>query len=313
MQKNILFQNNRVVFTHLKIHWKLVLFFAIFWTLFTVAIMLPTAFPNTFLGYDRPFIQKVEISYTQGSGMGWSLPMSISQMLNSAVFGTPAIIFFTIVIMTFAHLSFTKEIGQSQIGIWMTLSLSRTQIFVSKLLFILFVCFAIFAPSLFVVIIFSAMAYDASAFMGLVILYALIFFIFICAMVGLYTLLFIVFSDKPVLALIIISLISGYIIATTMINLIAEMSYAPPKWMSNFKYFSIQSLIVSPLSFKYDENNLKEVENVISDSITATVTYYPLAKNNLGWEISSPIILLSLGCGSAYLGNFIFSKTNFNI
>ncbi|AHI54312.1 hypothetical protein SSABA_v1c09130 [Spiroplasma sabaudiense Ar-1343] len=317
MEKNVFVQNNRIVFTHLKIHWKLVLFFAICWFLFTVSLMVPTVFPFTEFGYNRPFIQVLHIlSETQhenGSSGSGSSPMTISQVLNSSLFGPPAIIFFTVVIMTFAHLSFTKEIGHNQIGVWMTLSLSRTQIFVSKLLFILFTCFAIFMPSFLVIIIISATAYDANQFMGLVLLYGLIFFIFILALVGIYTLFFIIFSDKPALALIIISMISVYIIVTSVINLFASVAYEPAKWMLNFKYFSIQSLIVSPLNFQYVENNQTVVENIISENTTVTLTFNNLVKANLGWQIASPIVLLSLGCGSSYLGNHIFNRKNFNL
>ncbi|AXK51808.1 hypothetical protein [Spiroplasma alleghenense] len=313
MKKNIFSENNKIVMTHLRIHWKIILFFAIFWFLVGMSLMINVL---------QPFDENMKFAYigptqilreTANGSWGTTKPV-VSQMLNFATFGAPGIIFFIIVLMTLNGRVFSKEINGGQINIWMTSAVSRTQIFYSKFMFIIFSVFIIFAPNFLFLLIISATTNDASKYFSSVILYGVQFFIFLVFISAVVT--FIVFSlaDKGPLPFIIVSLIALYILVTWVITLVdGALEGYEKTWMSYVKYFSLQSLIANPLNFslfKYDES-LTEI--IVKDQYTYTINHGVHYKPELWFSIVAPIITIGITVGTVIGTNALFVRKDFNI
>ncbi|AXK51806.1 hypothetical protein [Spiroplasma alleghenense] len=313
MKDNIFAGNNKIVMAHLKVNWKIILFFSLFWLFIAVSLMTAVLVP-----FDKnmtsAFIRPTQIERQIGNSTYGGLKPTVSQMLNFALFGAPGIVFFIIVLMTMAGRIFSKEINGGQINIWMTSAVSRTQIFYSKFMFIIFSVFIIFIPNFLVILIVSAISVDANQYFGNVLLYGVQFFIFITFMAALVSLVVFYLAEKGPLPFIVISLIALYILVTWIITLISDLGNdLTPKWMSYVKYYSIQSLLVNPLNFDYWIQDPLAEQIIVKGERTYIIQHTLHNKAELWLSIFAPVILLGTATGIVIGTNALFIRKDFNI
>ncbi|AHI53752.1 hypothetical protein SSABA_v1c03430 [Spiroplasma sabaudiense Ar-1343] len=310
-------ENIKIILAHIKIHWKILTFFIVMWFLATLGQLMSTVNFDSRIDFGHTFISNASLvskfTYPDGqTGMARGNLSAVGEMLNFALFGPAGVIFFAIVVVALINTTFSKEVARGQISIWTTLTLSRTQIFISKFSFVFISTLIIFAPSFIVIVGFSAAAYDANLYIGWVFMYALQFLLFIFMIIAIFTTLAIVFLDHSTIGLIIMGLIIGFMLVTWIINFIAAaIPEGLQKWMYAVKYFSIQSLLPSPLEFSNSE--VKEAITINRPNSVLEIKLFKQNLDNLIFLIITPFITAGVGIGLAFLNNHLFKQKDFMI
>ncbi|WP_424526474.1 hypothetical protein [Spiroplasma endosymbiont of Glossina fuscipes fuscipes] len=81
MKGKISYENYNIIKNHLRINWKLILFFGLFWLIITISLLSITLISHT-QGVKVPVIGNYDASIKEGTWTSGTTLISISQMLN---------------------------------------------------------------------------------------------------------------------------------------------------------------------------------------------------------------------------------------
>ncbi|AGM25568.1 ABC transporter permease subunit [Spiroplasma chrysopicola] len=311
MKKKVFGENLNIIRNHLRLNWKLILFFGLFWLLITIILLSMTLISHV-NGVKVPVIANISAEIrTQSSSSGDNLT-SISNMLNWGLFGGPGISFFAIFSLVLINKSFLKELNNSQISFWLTLPLSKKQVLHGKISYILISNLIIFIPSYLIVLIFAGISYDANSWFGYVALYGLQFIIFIFLLITLYFLISNCLSDKTMVSNIINSLIIFWILVTWIISLIYDMNPETFKTLKYFQYVSLQSLIVIPIKFSQNDIAEKIVKQLPDGNTLTLVINKHLSFNNIAISVCT-VMTPIMTVGLVWINILLFKNKNLNL
>ncbi|WP_368486238.1 ABC transporter permease [Spiroplasma sp. DGKH1] len=311
MKKEFLHDNFNVIKNHFRLNWKLILFFVIFWLIITVALLAMTLMSHL-NGVKVPVIGNftAEIK-TSGSSTGTTL-VSISQMLNWALFAGPGIVFFSIFSLVLINKNFIKEVNGGQINFWLVLPLSRKQIASAKMFYIIIANIIVFVPSFIIILIFAGISYDAKQWFGYVFLYGIQFILFIALLIMLYTLISVWLVEKTMTINIINALIAFWILITWIILLIYDMNPTQFPGLEYIKYISLQSMVVVPLKFSSSKIGSETIIPIDSSHNLYLKAYQHLQFNKIAITICT-ILLPILATGFGYCGVYLFNRKDLKI
>ncbi len=289
MQHNSFLKNGKTIInTHLKANHKIIAYEILAWFVLVVV--------NLFLTLLNDHITIMPVT-----GEGYK--QSLSYILGSIVLSPIAIVGFSIICTSIIDYVIRREIREGYITLWMTSSISRTQIMMSKIIFIWLVNLMVLAPTIVPIVIFSAIATDAHLYIGDVFLQLFLFTIYMLMFTGVFVLLSTLLTEKERLDKFVIGGVILYVVATTMINNLSESkTFGHLQWMKYIKYISIQSLLVNVFAF----------ELVVSDTEKNVVKLIML-KPQTWWIITSVFINLGLGTVITWLTVWNFKHKEFMI
>ncbi|WHQ37525.1 ABC transporter permease [Spiroplasma sp. SV19] len=311
MKTNFFYENFNIIKNHLRINWKLILFFGLFWVIITVALMGMTLISHV-EGVKTPVIGIYDVNLKTGTSTVGDALISISQMLNWALFASPALVYYSIFTLILINRNFMKEINGGQISFWLTMPLSRKQILGSKILYIMLSNLIIFIPSWIIILIFSGISYDANKWFGYVFLYGLQFILFVFLLIVIYTLISICLIEKTMVANIINSLITFWMLVSWIILLIYDMNPTGYTGLEYIKYISLQSLIVIPLKFSISDIANEVIIPLDKNKILYLSEHKYLGFNKIAIAICTiSIVFLTFSFG--YLDLFLFKNKNLKI
>ncbi|PPE05903.1 ABC transporter permease [Williamsoniiplasma lucivorax] len=308
MKKSFNVKRAKVLSTHFKIYWKLLLFFLIFWTILSLILVVVPISIGKF-GQQIALIGTGILEDASESSHGSGPLMSISNFLRNGLFGGPGVVFFSIFLLTLISIVFNKEIHRGQVSSWLTSQASRNQIFMSKIGFIFILITIVFIPSFLIAIITSSTAYDAEQHLGGVVMDGFLFLLFIYFIGIVFICINLWLSEKSFLAIIITSIIVFYIFVTWLMTMIYDLSGF--EFLKNAKYFSPLSLTPSSLAFDANHKTIVKVWTVDSRTFTLILSNH-LAPNK-GFLITSPFMFIGLTSAIIFGGSWMFKRKDFRI
>lgn len=311
MKKDFL-KNNKIIKFHLLINRKMIAFIIIFWLVITCALL-----SFTLIGLNENFKtptigdHSLETRFPNNSGSSTRILISISQILRWSLFSGPGIVFFSIFIIYLINKTFIKEINTSQINVWISQPISRNQLFLTKISFILLSCFLVFIPSFVVILIFSGISYDAKEYISLIFLYGIQMMIFIIMLISIYSIIMFACIEKGVLGSVLCSLIAFWIIATWIITITYEMSNGELSYLKFGKYIAPQSLMVDVL--KFSQNNIESSISMPLNGNEFIINSYEKENINILALVLLMILMPIISSIASYVNSIIFYKKDLNI
>lgn len=315
-------QNKNIVLTYFKINKKLITFFLIFWTaivggtffLTTIGIggvVIANNSPGSDLTVDGG-------GHSSSSGGGFALTSIYSVVLNSV-----GILFYGIISIIFVNKIVIKEVSTTQISMWLTQPISRTQVVMSKLSFILLLITIMYLPTLAIMLSFASQAYDARELFKNVVIMGVqyyLYIILIAILIFVLSLLLVesgtLFTTISALVLIYLAIVGflGFVIFDMNNEKLKAISFIP-------KYLGPQVFLTNILESDWSldpiHHVIKEVESVRPDGrpqvYIETLDITPLKEINWFRLISLDISMFLLNVILAGYANSLFRDKSFNI
>ncbi|WP_031542980.1 ABC transporter permease subunit [Mesoplasma photuris] len=322
---NLHFKKARVLITHFKLQYKLILFFMLIFSAITGILIYINSSEQLF-----HYIASTRVREWIG-GNEWNLPHQIITDENgfsstiTLLFGTIGIIFFTVQSIIFSFLNFNREIKNKQISLWILSGINRKSLFLNKVIYTWLIIIFVFFPSFLGIVIYSSFAEDAQQLIGNVFADCLLFIVINIFIASLINFLSIKTKENTTIFFVIVGIFIAYMISSYILINIYESSYGDkfPLEMDNqnnvtyyfgfLKYISIFELYKPTLEFyTIDISEIKSKTNWYGWEPTVAVVE-SLNYKNITLVILFPIINFMATQILNFLSYKDYKKININI
>ncbi|ATZ18512.1 hypothetical protein ESOMN_v1c01270 [Williamsoniiplasma somnilux] len=310
--------DKKLLSTHLGVNWKLITFYAVFWLIVSVIVLVTLVMlsgQTTIASF--AMIKRDQDAHwggwttTSGYGISWGL--------HNVIASTPGIVFFGIVTISLVSVAIIKELKSGQINLWMTSQLSRNQILFSKNIYIWISLLIIQSPSFIFILIFSGISNDATTNLVYVFLQMLYFFIFTLLMSSLFTFIAVSLSEKGYLWVIICSAILFYALVMWVLTLVYALFKENPdlnsitQVLKYVQYFTPESLIANWINYvSISDPDLEKIKETLAPGEQITI-YGNRVSTNIVWSVLSPIINIFISSVFTFLAISMFKNKDLSI
>lgn len=279
-------------YNFLKIQFQKIWIILILFSILTILLTTGTVIGNSTFSSWTVYTKNVETSGNAGIDMAFGAIIIASNSLVSFI-----------LIILLINILLNKEISQGYIGSWLSLPISRNNIYFTK----------------FLTISFSLLIYQLISFSSQEILYKLtmkdftnkiaLYLVILNITLYLVSILFLSFClflstaiNKRSISLTITSILAAIFFISYLLNSVGPVNKG--SWVYNLQYISITSLCQQRLTY---DTNKPIIENINNDSYAV---YYQSLINysNLWWKVVTPAIISPL---FIYSSSIIFKSKNF--
>lgn len=304
--------DNKIILTHLKMHWKSLLYFLVLITLFSILLLTFGMFSATedksfSSHFGGPFIGKVNMFYGTAADLPFIYSESVnnyySKWVSGILFSGPTIVFLSIATVFFVYKIFLSEIRTGRIVSWATLPISKQKLFLMKILSIIIINVILTASVSLVILIFGSTAQDANKYFLRLFLYCLEFIIFNIFLSLIFISIGVLLIKKPLyINILIYTTIIIYIFTMWLLYYFyktgGENDLSNPfRVIERVKFFTVDRLIINPLNF-VNESNYKEWLDEYKYWWKISEYYI---SDNIYLNILIPMVYLSLSAVITYL------------
>ncbi|WP_031542978.1 ABC transporter permease [Mesoplasma photuris] len=315
------FKKTRVLITHLKLQYKLILFFMLIFSVIT-AILIYINSSDQLVHYIAPTNMTIGITNNQGTIIDFqNIVLKGFSSVITLLFGGIGIIFFSIQSVIFSFLNFNREVKNKQISLWVISGINRKTLFLNKMIYTWLIIIFVFLPSFLVIVIYSSFANDANQTIGNVFADCLLFVLINIFIASIINFLSIKTKENTTTFFIIAGLFIGYLIISYFLISEYESVYGKvfPIDVENhstytyyfgfLKYFSIFELYKPTLEFYTRKISINSFDvQIIFGPYVSSINY-----KNITLVILFPIINFVVLQIFNFLSYKDYKKININI
>ncbi|AGR41280.1 hypothetical protein [Spiroplasma taiwanense] len=313
--------DNKILLSHFKMYWKILVYFLIITTIYTIGLISIYMFLDYKITIEKhlggPYIGKIDMSFSPlgDPNVEWIFQSeyvsnNYSTLLSNFLFAGPTIAFLAISSVIFINKIFISEIKSGKIVSWLCLSISREKLIIMKSLAIIILNIILSSLIFFIILIFRAFATDANKYFFRLFWYCLQFIIFNIFLTSILIFIAVLLIKKQnFISIIIYTIIISYILITWFFYYmyktnggdISENNYI------NFKIFSylcLDNLIINPLFFSSEFIKTQELDE---NNYWWIIKEYKL-KDNIWLNIFIPIFYLGISSIIIYIKKLSFQK-----
>ncbi|AUB31807.1 hypothetical protein [Spiroplasma floricola] len=302
--------------TYFQIHWKLIVSTVAIFTIFIVGIFMLPLISSGFT-IVRGSIYESSLSGS-GSISGTYESMIPLELIYNIFFKSLGLAIYGFVMITFIDKILLKEISSTQISLWLTQPLTKTQIILMKYLFLLLVITVMYIPALIVLLIMASFTQDAkNAYNNIVLGFIQIYF-FLIMLSSIFFIMSLLLTERATMFNVIASLILGYFILIGILELIYLVSNSQSQaFKIVINYIGLQAFITNVFNYDLDAEPVRYIlsqEIIGSGSTRIIFIETPVLKEINKASYSSLIVIsISISFALAWLSTIIFKKISFNI
>ncbi|AGR42129.1 hypothetical protein [Spiroplasma diminutum] len=302
--------------SHFKIHWKLIIFITIVWTLIVASIFCLPLLSEGFSIANGSLNKKQWSSSGTGSSTG-SMEMIPLGMLYNILFKSLGWVFYGFIILIFVNKMLIREVSSTQISLWMTQPISRFEIVLSKYLTLIIITTLLYLPSFSILIIIGSFAQDSKTALTNMVFGGIQTYLFLLMLTSIIFVIAILLIEKATIFNVVISLSLVYFVLIGILELIILISQSENNFLKVVSnYLGLQIFICEVLPYNFEADLVKHLvyegfEN--GRRVEIFIEAISLDKINMALYSTLTIIMSISTIIMGWLSTFLFKKISFNI
>ncbi|QBQ07654.1 ABC transporter permease [Spiroplasma gladiatoris] len=308
MKNNFVKKNLNTVLYNLKSNYKIVLLFIFIWLIAVSISFIVPLIDQTYnsKGFKKPFMASGDLKEKINSGTTISNYSGLGEMISILTYGWIGIVINLIFTLVFINKILVSEYKNGQLAIYLSQPISRTNVFISKILSLFLFQILIIASGFILNLIIMGVGTVSAKEFGYFIFYSLNFILVVFLLSLIFMLISINLLDKTFQLNIYCCLIIGYVILNFGIYMIYIQYRDGLKALQYFKYIDLKSLVINVFVYNGETqttqlNETTQFENNKLSDINAL-------------RVSLTMILLSALTPLLWWANInTFKKLDFNV
>ncbi|WP_339034931.1 ABC transporter permease subunit [Spiroplasma endosymbiont of Cantharis rufa] len=301
--------------SHLRIHWKLITFITIFWSLINFGLLcLPFMSERFSIAYGSLIKNTSNSQGLSGSGSMEMIPL---EMIYNILFKNLGWVIYGMIIIIFINKILLKEISSTQISLWLTQPISKAQIILAKYLTLILIITFLYLPAFVILISIASFGHDSKVALSNVTLGGLQTYFFLLMLASIFFIVALLLIERTMLFNIIGSLILTYFTLIGLLELITLISVSENEALKIIiNYIGLQVFISNVLPPDFDKEPVsylvyETIEN--GENIKIFIETPALKDINIILYCISTILMNGLLLTFGWLSTYLFKNISFNI